>query len=362
MQSSFEIIDTRISEQIAIRRHATRVSEPERAAARQAATRRIAGFPVFDEIAERNALDKMIADRRAAVEAFATARDALGAKLSTAGVSALAIVPTDAWAALCVQAKLFRMSPDSQGQVRVSRTGLAAALKLPAEVPTPAVRGSEPKRKWWEAAGIAELIAPAASAAPAWDSVLALLLPDFAEQPHTVDWNQRMQGQAATWLRASVVLPEAPADVGATLLRAAGAGFALQVAAVAEAIRFRETLAQLQTQEVSLAADEARRAEALRADPIIYTEADGATAIVAQFGDFPIEQAVVDTVVAGEKLFERSPQTNRESDSAGWASYGVRPQMFQESSGLLLAELRRQMAQQAQQERYGGGFGGAIGS
>ena len=351
MQSSLEIIDRRVSQALAVRRTSTDLGEPERAQARIAATKRIAGFLVFDEATERAALDKMIADRQADVEAFGVARTALSDKLQAAGVSPLAVVPTDAWAALCVQAKLFRMKPDKEGGIRVSRAGLDAVEKLPMAPAPAAVRGQEPKRRWWEAAGVAELVAPEAPRGPDWASVLALLMPGYIEQPKTTSWKHSPYGgyDHDAWLGAHVVLPEAPVDVAATLIRAAGAGFALQTAAVADAIRFRETLGQLRAGERALAADEARRAEALRADPIIYTEADGATAIVAQFGDFPIEQAVVDTVVASDKLFARSPQAAGSNASAqALTPFALG---FQDPSKMLHERYLRMLQAQAMQQR-----------
>lgn len=72
---------------------------------------------------------------------------------------------------------------------------------------------------------------------------------------------------------------------------------ALNVAAVPEAIRFDQSISSIFFSHVI---EQVRYEEALRRDPIVYVEQSPATAILAQFGDFPIERELVDRVVAAQ--------------------------------------------------------------
>ena len=93
-------------------------------------------------------------------------------------------------------------------------------------------------------------------------------------------------------------LPTPPADVGEAILKARETKLDMRVAAEPSAFSFSpspaELLRALNDQRV---ADEKRRREALLADPIVYVRYGSAVAIVAQFGDFPVEKEVVDRVM-----------------------------------------------------------------
>jgi len=104
--------------------------------------------------------------------------------------------------------------------------------------------------------------------------------------------------------RATLVMPEPPADV-AEVLRKAG-DLPLKVAAVAGAIAFKETPSELYSRVLAARVAELR---ALRDDPIIYYECGEATAVLAQFGDFPVEKQVVDRIVTAEAVLRWFPDS-----------------------------------------------------
>lgn len=97
-------------------------------------------------------------------------------------------------------------------------------------------------------------------------------------------------------IETGVNLPNPPDDVAQILLRVQDLN--LGVAATAEAIRFNDT------PSVLIAGTYNERARAGEyPDPIIFIEQGEAVAVIAQFGDFPVEREVVDRVVNSEHLF-----------------------------------------------------------
>lgn len=125
------------------------------------------------------------------------------------------------------------------------------------------------------------------------EAIVKAFFPDgqsITRQPH--DWSL---------FNPKLALPEPPDDVKQTLWRAKY--LPLKVAAVAEAISFTQTPAEILLQQ--RAADEAeqrRRWTELWADPIVYYEHGSAVAIIAQYGNFLIEKGVIDEVVNSDYL------------------------------------------------------------
>ena len=102
---------------------------------------------------------------------------------------------------------------------------------------------------------------------------------------------------------AKVTLPTPPVEVAEIILKAHKAGMRLRVAAEADAISFDLQEVFQQNYQLELA-----REEAARRDPIIYVQSRddvyvGAVAVLAQFGDFPIERAVIARIAKSENLF-----------------------------------------------------------
>jgi hypothetical protein len=125
------------------------------------------------------------------------------------------------------------------------------------------------------------------------------MFPDYRQGARTY---VNVQGYGAVSPIAHVLLPQPPQDVVEVILKADKASVKMHVAAVAEAIGFRETLPELREGTIKHNADEAGRIRRLMEEPFIYTNEGTATAILAQFGEFPIEKEVVDMVVAGDRF------------------------------------------------------------
>lgn len=255
-----------------------------------AAKRVVAGFELHDDKLERANLDNLIASRRAAITRFRTDRHNVRDHLAVHGVTPLAVVPLVAWNSICDAAKLFRLAPDAYGRVGISANAFRNYI----------VETLETKRGMFGNTFVAAryTMKEAAAAGIDWDAVkdwpafLLGLLGGFASPTLPTGF-------------ATLVLPVPPADVAAILLKCAG--LPLKVAAVAEAISFKETPSELLRREVARREAEARRREAIMADPIVYVEHETAVAVIAQFGDFPIEQEVVDAVVRSNDLVGDNP-------------------------------------------------------
>lgn len=247
------------------------IDDKARAEIKTKASKRIAGFQVYDQAAENKMLDEMIADRRARLETFIEDRKKVRESLTSLGVTALAVLPTVAWSDICQRAKLFRFSPNAQNKVRIDRMNFHLMY------------GGKAKE--------AE-----AGAKAGWTGFLLSLFPAYSEA------HQDGHGHTAT-----LVLPNPPADVVEILIKAQSRK--LQVAAVADAIRLLESPSELVAHTAFTERDLWARAQGyadmadwVKRDPIVYTEEGTATAIIAQFGEFPIEKQVVDFVVASGKL------------------------------------------------------------
>lgn len=132
------------------------------------------------------------------------------------------------------------------------------------------------------------------------------LWPDLTEAEHTkIHFNRN--------LFISIALPPAPPDIQTNLLKAQKANLHLYVNVVGDAITFFEDPVDLLIKERKLMTErkrreELRRQEELRRmasssrDPIVTTEYKNATAIIAQYGDFPIEKDLIRHVLNSSAL------------------------------------------------------------
>ncbi len=205
--------------------------------------------------------------------------DALRAALPT---PPLAVLPRQAWDALCMAAGLFRLDVASDGTIPIDDD---------------AFEGFSTPGRGFRAAHKLNLEHYAATD---WPGMLLRMMPGY-----------RTVSPRDTWLRAHVVLPQPPPEVVATLLAASAAGLHLLTAAVPDAIQFRETITDMRDRITALRAAEAAR---IAADPIVYTEHGSATAILAQFGDFPVEREILDAVCATDNLLSSAPYTDAAED------------------------------------------------
>lgn len=248
------------------------------AAAKEAAAKKgqrlIGGFRVFDEEAEKRELDALIKQRHKTIEDFKKKRDALRELLGSYKVQPLATLPTGAWHKICLDAQLYRLHPTKEGKVYYNGKAL---------------------RDNYTRKDIDRIVARYPK------NFLENIFPGFV-----------MPASGA--FQATLVLPDPPKEVAGILLRV-HEKFAIKVAAVAEAIRLAETPSELWDASGHPRDAWARAqgyedyADWVKRDPIIYVEDGNVTAIIAQFGDFPIEKETVDQVVAASEMFLESPLT-----------------------------------------------------
>lgn len=275
-------MDNAVSDALDRRSAGMRPTDTDKVAARKAATKVVAGFDIHDDAEERRQLDALIEGRRMTIDAFKADRSAIKAILKAKNVEPLATVPSKVWRAIAKKAGLFILHPDAQS--RVAYDGKAWD-KLP-----------DAARVGGGRAGLLGLGRVNGGldewASRNWGAMLGLLFPDHESgQP---DRNSHF---------AEIVMPTPPADVALTLARVSS--MQLHVVAEAEAIAFRQSMSQMRAHQ---RAEEERRATALAADPIVYVEHGSASAIVAQFGDFPIEKALMDAVIASDDLIPDAPK------------------------------------------------------
>lgn len=281
------------------------------ASAKSAGTRRVAGFEVFDEAAERAALDRIIAARRAVIDRFRADRTTAKKRLAGLGIEPLAIIPLLAWDRICDSTGLFRLTPDSEGRVGVLGSAFDGYV----------IRTTEEKRGMFGNNYI--------SASYRMDEASVEIINNHARQNWREFLTKMFGGLVAprapdpmryfqsNLIHATLELPLAPDDVKSVLVKAAAdPNLQMKVAAVAEAIGFKETPAELLRRHVARREQEARQREMIDADPIIYYEEGTAAAILAQFGDFPVEKDVVDAVAASGDLIGDGRGMSRIEDIA----------------------------------------------
>lgn len=274
MKTNFAYIDEVMDRAVATEAATPTIASEARAKATKDAKRLIGGFRVHDKELEAKYLDALILARKAEVENFRLHRADLRSKLQVKGLQALAILPTGAWYSICKKAGLFVLSPDAQNKVFFTKGAFATFTGKWADKDMENLAGKDKA------------------------AFLSLMFPQGISL---------LRGPSAT-----LVLPDPPADVAETLVKAQS--FKLTVAAVPDAIRFAETMGELRTSSNTSAKDlwaqdqgYADYADWIKRDPIIFTEQGSAVAVLAQFGEFPIEQQIVDAVVHSDGLLSEKP-------------------------------------------------------
>jgi hypothetical protein len=317
----------------------TLLNNPTLPGKREVQTTIVAGIEVIDKRRSDNDLDTFIK----MMKQYQADAAALEAKLSNAGVKFLAIIPTTMWNSICDDAGLYRFSPDTDGRVSANNSTIqtleSSALQKLGMRPlgalalgglTSGVGGfilTNGATLAWHLAATAAVAMVGAYVCGAlaerynFDkgkprpnklaNVEAQLLADrLASHEAVLDtfWPDRTEGNSSFKVKISV--PPAPGDVQENLSRAAAAKLHLSLAVVGEAIsfdesptglllglrgdRYKEIANEIQSIKDKEAIERQRRLEALQNDPIVTTSLGLATAAIVQYGDFPIEQAVVE--------------------------------------------------------------------
>lgn len=244
-------------------------------AADQASRITIAGLPVVSEAVRENRIRAWRDARNAAIGRYGTDAAHLNRVLDTYKVKPLAVLPTMAWYRLCVASGLFFIKPDENGAVHID---MGQMLNF---ISAKRYRWSSPSRK----EAIQEYLD-----SQTW----AATLKDFS------------RGQNA-FLSAPYVtsdrqikfdMPTPPADICELLQKIAP----LNPATVAESGAFSlgadpvQALLDAKESKTFGYRGYASYAEWLEKCPIVYVRNMTAVAVMAQFGDFPIEKEVVEKV------------------------------------------------------------------
>lgn len=292
----------------------------------QVITKHVAGFPI-------PAAFTGTSDWTQAMEDYSRRRQEIVAKLSAVGVTPLAVVPEKTWQRICRESGLYVLHPDSEARVRVRAEDEARRVDRRLTRWIPAflgavvmmaleIKGGGPRHimePWYVPAF---LICTGVLSLAFW-IIGALFRSMFVKTGRlaaakmlstlhlAINGEQRVmqrmldEGMQRWDTRVKVRLPTPPDDVAATLAKLIGFE-GMYVAVERGAVQFAESPNQLLSQALVskwYRDDEERRAARERAlarqrmialDPIIAYEHRGVVAIVAQFGEFPIEQRVME--------------------------------------------------------------------
>lgn len=297
--------------------------------------RHIAGFAVLDPEMFTKGEDI----RRKQVREYLEARERMRVLLNSKQVEPLAILPAKAWNQICESTGLYRFRMNHDGTIGIEikdvqyfkTFGLAAAFAFWSMIPLAAVYATAEYNQWDHFAwgntlsviacvllGIGYIIMANMTLTPyllsyglfaRLGSHIMNILPHswLARRliPKRAYYNDGPEGYGEN--RARLLLPTPPDDVTETLHRVQGMK-GLSTAIVEDGFRFVELPSsffegsihqdvhnrQIDRQNKR---EERRRIRMARdRDPIVYIENEGCVAIVAQFGEFPIERGVVETV------------------------------------------------------------------
>lgn len=294
----------------------------------------VAGLSITDPDAAEEVLEGARAERRTKIAVYQRDRQNAHHILQERGIKPLAVLPKGAWEGLCYRSHLFRLSPGSHGDVCIS-TRLIEIVRERAEksiifhitLLCAGFMGLGGLITWSFLGAILSGLAFAILAHFAENN------PTFSRDIHrgafrsqvnrliNISWRKTLydlfpggESPTGTGLNVQLVLPKPPPEVESILRKAKS--LRLKVAAVPEAITFLEPLSTVLLREHDRQVEEYERQKreelqrelekrlrfARENDPIVYCEYGGAVAIIAQFGDFPIEKEVIDEVVHSEHL------------------------------------------------------------
>jgi hypothetical protein len=285
-------------------------------------TGNIAGFEIFKPEEGELAVEQGKIARHIA------ARDQVIGTLAKHGVTPLAVLPVALWDDICKRTRLYQFQPNPDGMVIADASDYRKFLKAAHCITVPF---------WWSflVAGITAAFCVEAPFAPmmifcsilAFMMAHALLFWGYEGKPY-VALHQFIARTLAmsydvlprSWIkhrlfpdyketRSSVisytrlVLPTPPADVAAVLEKVQN--LPLRIAVVPQGF----DLADPPSRVFGFNFDRERfvrqyrlKLAAQQSDPIIYYQDRGIVAIIAQFGDFPIEREAVEQAIATNDL------------------------------------------------------------
>lgn len=298
--------------------------------------RNVAGIRVISNAARDASYDPNAARLLDNLLRYRTDRQLVTDKLKRVGVEPIAILPRTAWDRICVESQLYRFIPRGD-TVRMDISKLVEEATKKAREEELQI-GQQSSGNWKIPLALLALLAPAAhfhSIGWLFPFPLIAMWAAYAYSGEKLHWSER-QALEAKHLRTLVeehekagnivamlwpncieptakkkaednaevriALPEAPPEVVERVLAVERARLPLHVAVVAEAISFKEPIVDAVLRSRTKYWEEIAQLEALKRDPIHYVVEGSAVAIIDQYGEFPIEQAVINQVINSEHL------------------------------------------------------------
>lgn len=294
----------------------------------------VAGF----QLPDLKLHDRLVGDRRGEIDTFRQQRQKLIEAFAEHEVTPLAVIPKTMWHRICRESRLYRFKPDSEGKIRVDTRDaiyfditaglLGLALWLAPIVAFAYVAcamhwpGTPTLLNWAMVVGLIGTVISYIVMASKFQFrpfidvhvVLGGMMARLYDlTPH--EWRLHrmlpdMRGLSDKGTKTRLILPPMPDDVAAIVERAALTNYTLRVAVVPQGFCFESPASDLFVKTfVNNAHERAwrmkQRAHAVghffaHLDPIIYITSGNVVAIVAQFGEFPIEREAVMKAIDAE--------------------------------------------------------------
>lgn len=309
MQTSFAEIENMVEDRLSAVEQNPNVPLP---------TKVIAGFAIPDTAGQQS----RIAARQEDVRKFQRRRTTVIDNLTRLGVTPLAVIPSKVWAEICQESNLYRFKPRGE-KVSVSTQDAETFHNLSllgswmfaiiSVVGLGLLYYSEGSA-WWSFnsifAGIGIALCFCFVSVLGYYGQRAIHLRWFDRIPHEKlvrrllpDMKSYDTSDRYGVAEATLVLPSLPDDLIPVLQNVSG--LLLCVAAVPEAFKFAEKPSQILQKRLAQidANNRAFFEDMIKPDPIIYTDDDHVVAIIAQFGEFPVErEAVIKALEAEDNL------------------------------------------------------------
>lgn len=309
MQTSFAEIENMVEDRLSAVEQNPNIPLP---------TKVIAGFTIPDTAGQQS----RIAARQEDVKKFQRRRTTVIDNLTRVGVTPLAVIPSKVWDQICQESNLYRFKPRGE-KVSVCTEAADSIHHLSVfgswvfaitSVLTLGLLYYNGGSEWWSfntiLLGICIAICCCVGSIFGYFGQRAIYLRWYDRLPHeklirrllpdmkSYEPGPRHNSGKAT--DATLILPPLPDELIPVIQKVSG--YVLCVAAVPEAFKFAEKPSQLLRKRL-VEIDTERRAfleDLVKPDPIIFTDDDHVVAIIAQFGEFPVEREAVIKALAAE--------------------------------------------------------------
>lgn len=308
----------------------------------------IAGFEMYDRDAVEEARERAVAERREQAQRYKDDRTALQGALESCGVTALGYAPANAWDFICLASGLYRLRFGKSGKVGVDRVTSEATrffaafgfyLVHLALIAYATMMLYEYQALWVTTPTIGYGVGAMAMFLFTLVAVLAegLWIPMMIDPIERIYVRYRLHrmshedvlkammpnGHSKSGpMELFITLPEPPAEVQTKLLKLQKlpdvelnhrGDMVIETVVDAGAMSFNPPLEdqimgdlkakQESTAEVRRINRQMNLESLLNPDPIVAVRYRSAVALVDQFGDFPIEEAVMERALTTEHIF-----------------------------------------------------------